>query len=217
MRTIAGIVLACALAGCADGGGRFPLVVSTLADDDQPLPGLAVFVDGVAVGKTGADGKLLLRLAGKEGARVRISVDTPTGYRAAVPAHDAVLRRLSDIEGHGRAPLPVEHVLRFAPLSREYAVLVRTGTPGLPVEVFGSRRAVTNDEGVAMFLYAGTPGDDLQVRVVTDGRPELQPQNPVQSFQLAPTAEAYLVKQRFTSAKLEPRRRRIGQRGPKRL
>jgi hypothetical protein len=80
-------------------------------------------------------------------------------------------------------------------------VLVRAGVPGIPVETFGTQKAVTNGKGVAMFLYEGTPGDELQVKLVTDGRPDLMPRNPTQSFLLATRSEAYLVKEHFTAIK----------------
>ena len=78
-------------------------------------------------------------------------------------------------------------------------MLVRAGVAGIPVETFGTQQAVTNDKGVAMFLYEGTPGDELQVKLVTDGHPDLMPRNPTESFLLASRSEAYLVKERFST------------------
>ncbi|MGZ3442348.1 MAG: hypothetical protein ACXVDD_22665, partial [Polyangia bacterium] len=192
------IVLA---AGCAEEEGRFPVVVTTLTDDGQPLADLPVTVGRALAGRTDANGTLKMRVVGKEGARVAISVATPKGYRAASTVGAVVLRRLADIESGSGHPLPIEHVVRFAPLQRQYAVLVRAGIAGLPVETFGTKQAVTNDKGVAIFLYEGTPGDELQVKLVTDGRPDLQPRNPTQSFLLATRSEAYLVKEHFAVAK----------------
>jgi hypothetical protein len=187
--------------GCAEEEGRFPVVITTETDDGQPLPDLPVTVGKTPAGRTDATGKLKIRVVGKEGARIAIAVATPKGYRAASTANAIVLRRLGDIEGGGGHPLPIEHVVKFAPLQRQYAVLVRAGVAGIPVETFGTKQAVTNDKGVAMFLYEGTPGDELQVKLVTDGRPDLMPRNPTQSFLLATRSEAYLVKEHFTAIK----------------
>jgi len=202
--------------GCAEEEGRFPVVVTTETDDGQPLPDLPVTVGKTPAGRTDATGKLKMRVVGKEGARIAISVATPKGYRAASTANAVVLRRLGDIEGGGGRALPIEHVVKFAPLQRQYAVLVRAGIPGIPVETFGTKQAVTNDKGVAMFLYEGTPGDELQVKLVTDGRPDLLPRNPTQSFLLATRSEAYLVKERFSEIKKVVRKKK-GPSGPKRL
>jgi hypothetical protein len=205
-----------AAAGCSEEEGRFPVVVTTETDDGQPLADLPVTVGKTPAGKTDAAGKLKMRVVGKEGARIAISVATPKGYRPASTANGVVLRRLGDIEGTGGRALPIEHVVKFAPLQRQYAVLVRAGIAGVPVETFGTKQAVTNDKGVAMFLYEGTPGDELQVKLVTDGRPDLQPKNPTQSFLLATRSEAYLVKEHFTVAKKVVHKKK-GPSGPKRL
>jgi hypothetical protein len=183
--------------GCSEEEqSRFPVVIIAATDDGKPLADLPVTV-GNNVGKTDAHGHLALRLMGKEGARVPVTVATPKGYRPAAPATPIVLRRLVDIEGGERA-LRIQHTVRFAPLQREYVVVVRAGVAGLPVETFGTRRAVTNAQGVALFVYQGAPGDELQVKLDTDGHPELRPQDPQQSFLLAERSEAYLVKERFT-------------------
>jgi hypothetical protein len=196
------LALSGVLAGCTEEEGRYPVIVSTETDDGQPLPDLPVTVGRTPAGRTDANGKLKMRVVGREGARVAITIDTPKGYRAAPGNTDAiVLRRLGGIDGNSGRPLPIEHTVKFAPLQRQYAILVRAGVAGIPVETFGAQQAVTNSKGVAMFLYEGTPGDELQVKLVTDGRPDLMPRNPTQSFLLATRSEAYLVKEHFTAIK----------------
>jgi hypothetical protein len=220
MTRASGVAIAALLmvfGGCAEEQGRFPVVVTTTTDDGRPLPDLTVTVGKTPAGKTDAQGKLKIRVVGKEGARVAVSVATPKGYRPASTANAIVLRRLADIEGGSNRALPIEHVVRFAPLQRQYAIMVRTDQPGIVVETFGTKQAVTNDKGVALFLYDGTPGDELQVKLVTDGRPDLKPQNPTQSFLLATKSEAYLVKEHFTMQKNAAAKKRPVRVGPKRL
>jgi hypothetical protein len=217
IRTVFGIALAGMLAGCAEEENRFPVVITTTTDDGKPLPDLPVTVGKTPAGKTDAEGRLKLRVLGKEGARVLVTVATPKGYRPAGGDGAIVLRRLTDIEGGGGRALPIEHAVRFAPLQRQYAVLVRVGVPGIPVETFGTQQAVTNPQGVAMFLYQGAPGDELQVKLVTDGHPDLRPQNPTQSFLLAQRSEAYLVKEHFAVQRPPPKKHHGGPRGPTRL
>jgi hypothetical protein len=189
------------LAGCTASEGHFPVVISTMTDDGKPFPDVIVTLGKAIAGKTGADGKLSVNVRGKEGNKVAVSVTVPSGYKLSTPASAVVLRKLTDVsDGHGRV-LPVEHVVKFAPLVRQYAVLVRVGVPGLDVETFGTRQAVTNEKGVAMFLYSGAPGDELQVKVSTASHPELKPQNPTASFLLGQKSEAYVVKEKFATNK----------------
>jgi hypothetical protein len=193
------------LAACADSDGRFPVVISAMSDDGRPFPDVPVTLGHTLAGKTGPDGKLSVNVRGKEGVKVAVSIDVPKGFKLASSAPaGVVLRRLTDVgDGKGHV-LPVEHVIKLLPLVRQYAVLVRVGVPGLDIETFGTRQAVTNDKGVAMFLYQGAPGDELQVKVNTADHPELRPQNPTASFLLGQRSEAYVVKEKFGTAKPPP-------------
>ncbi len=206
--------------GCNENDGRFPVVISTVTDDGRPFPDVAVTLGKVPAGKTGADGKLSVNVRGKEGTKVSVSTEVPRGYKL-VPggSGDAlVLRRLTDVSDNGKGRvLPVEHVVKLAPLVRQYAVLVRVGVPGLDVSTFGTRQAVTNAKGVAMFLYQGAPGDELQVKVDTSAHPELRPQNPTASFLLGQRSEAYVVKEKFTTYKAPVKHHKPTHVGPKRL
>jgi hypothetical protein len=204
--------------GCSSSEGRFPVVISTVTDDGKPFPGVAITLGRAMAGLTGADGKLSVNVRGKEGMKVTVTSEVPRGYKLSLGNAPAlVLRRLTDIEGQKGRLLPVEHVVKFSPLVRQYAVLVRVGVGGLDVETFGTRQAVTNDKGVAMFLYQGAPGDELQVRVNTAAHPELRPQNPSASFLLGQRSEAYVVKEKFTVYKPPVRHHKPVHVGPKRL
>jgi hypothetical protein len=188
---------------CNPEASRFPVVITTLTDDGKPLADLPITLGNIAAGKTDAQGHLKVRVGGKEGKRIAVTVGVPKGYRLVAPEAQLVLRHLNDLENGGR-PLPVEHTIRLAPLQRQYAVLVRVGVGGLAVEAFGTRRAITNDQGVALFLYDGAPGDELQVKVDTSAHPELRPQNPTASFLLAQRSDAYVLKEHFTTLKAPP-------------
>ena len=201
--TLSGVFVAggLVLGGCTESDGRFPVVIVTTTDDGRPFPDIPVSLDKVLMGRTGLGGKLNVNMHGKEGVKVGVSIEVPKGYKLTAPESSLVLRRLTDIEnGKGRA-LPVEHVIKLAPLVRQYAVLVRVGVAGLDVETFGTRQAVTNSKGTAMFLYQGAPGDELQVKVSTANHPELRPQNPSASFLLGQRSEAYVMKEKFGSYK----------------
>jgi hypothetical protein len=204
--------------GCAEEQSKFAVVFTVATDDGRPLADIPMTLGKVPLGKTDAQGRLQKQVAGKEGQRIGVSIEVPKGYRPPAKPLEVVLRQLKGIEGGGRA-LPVELGVKLSPLKRKYAVMVRAGVGGLGVETFGTRQAVTSDKGVALFLYEGAPGDELQVRLDTSSKPDLRPQSPTQSFLLASRPEAYIVKQTFASVAPPPppppkKKRHVG---PKRL
>jgi hypothetical protein len=217
MSRIAALVALAALSACSEESGKFPVVITAMSDDGKPMPDLQVTLGRAPAGKTDADGHLRVRVVGKEGQKIAVGVTVPKGYRLSSPESTLVLRRLADIEGGSGRPLPIEHVVKLAPLEREYAVLIRVGVAGLPVQTFGTQQAVTNEKGVAMFLYRGAPSDELQVKIDTSAHPELRPQNPQTSFLLAQRSEAYVVKEKFTVFKAPVHHHKPVHLGPKRL
>lgn len=220
MRAIV-VALLVVAGGCAEQPDKFPVVVTVVSDDDKPFVGVPIRFGPNLAGNTDTDGKLKVRVNGKEGQKVVVSIDVPKGFRmpASATAKESafVLRHLVDLDSGGKRPLPIEHTIRLSPLEREYAILIRAGVPGLSVETFGQQKAITNDKGVATFLYKGTPGDELQVKLSTAGRPDLRPQNPTASFLLAQKPEAYVVKEHFTVHKAPAPKRKPKATGPKRL
>jgi hypothetical protein len=212
-------LLAVALAiggGCSE-ERRYTLVVQVTTDDGKPLAGVPVKLGDGTRGTTDDLGQLRRRVAGEEGSRFAVSVEAPAGYAVAGGARSGgvVLRHLVDAD-NGAKSLPVEYRVKLAPTTRTYAVLVRAGVPNLPVLAFGAEKATTNRSGVAMFLYQGTPGEQLTVKIDTSSAPRLQPQNPTTTFQLGNKMQAFVIKERFTAApeRRGPRVRRVG---PKRL
>ena len=178
----------------------FDIEVKVNTDENEPVAGAAVSAGDRALGTTDANGRLLLHLRMNEGAHVALNVEPPQGYKTIDEARPLVLHRISRMVDGATKEVPMEHVVRFAQLQRRYAVLVDVGQPNMVVEAFGAKQAVTNSKGVASFVYNGTPGDELAVRVSSDGHPELAPKVVANSFVLAPRSEAYLVQGRFEPA-----------------
>jgi hypothetical protein len=178
----------------------FDVEVKVITDENEPVPGAAVTIGQRSMGASDDRGRLLLHLPLAEGAHVALNVEPPQGYKTIDEARPLVLHRISRLVDGKATEVPMEHVVRFAPLQRHYAVLVDVGQPNMVVEAFGAQQAVTNTKGVASFVYNGTPGDELAVRVSSDGHPELAPKVVSNSFVLAPRSEAYLVQGRFEPA-----------------
>ena len=200
----AAVVSACALfaLGCTpDTPERFDLRVTALSDEGLPLEGLAVKVDELLAGRTDADGLVDLTLPGPEGRRVTVAVDPPSGFRGATETRSLVLEHLVRADG---ARARIEVATRFAPLARNYVLLVDVGEPALPIEIFGVQKGVTNSEGVAMMLVPGVPGDDLQVRVTRGGRRDLVPASLSHTFSLPDHASACVLDGRFAALRRPP-------------
>ncbi|MCU1282769.1 MAG: hypothetical protein JWM53_6315 [bacterium] len=188
--------------GCTpDEPERFDVRVSALSDEGLPLDGLAVKVDDRLVGRTDADGIVDLWLPGPEGRRVTVAVDPPSGFRGATETRSFVLDRLVRADG---ARARIEVSTRFAPLARNYVLLVDVGEPALPIEIFGVQKGMTNSEGVAMMLVPGVPGDDLQVRVTRGARRDLLPAALSHTFSLPDHASACVLDGRFATLKRPP-------------
>ena len=178
---------------------KFTLVVSVISDDGKPIADVPVKLGDGTRGVTDEGGQLRRRVIGEEGQRFTVAVDPPKGYGfVGTPKPAVVLRHLVDLEGGSGKSLPIEFSVKLAPSTRTYAVLVRSNAPGLPVEAFGDAKATTNSKGVAMFLYTGTPGEALTVKLDTSALPRLQPQNPPMTFQLGSKQQAFVFRQTFT-------------------
>ena len=198
-------LVVCALAGCAaDEVERFDVRVTVASDEGQLLEAVPVRVDDVPVGQTDANGQLLVALPGPEGRRVTVAVQAPPGFRGGLATRSLVLDRLLRRADGTRAPLEV--ATEFAPLQRSYVLLVDVGQPGLPVQIFGEDKAITNSEGAAVLTVAGVPGDDLQVRVTRGGRADLRPDFVAHSFTLPDHAGVCVVDGRFTQLRRPPPR-----------
>jgi hypothetical protein len=190
-------ILLLALGASCQKPRHFPVVVSAISDDGEPIKGVAVTIGKSFIGITDEEGRVRTRLDGQEGSRVPVEVDVPSGYKKIPSNQTLILRRITRSEGNTHKLVPIEFSVRFAPLKRKYLVLVRTDIAGMPVEAFGVERAVTNSKGAAMFVYEGSPGSELKVRLATTERPDLKPQNPVMSFTLGKKSDAYVVQQQF--------------------
>jgi hypothetical protein len=179
------------------------LRVTAASDEGMRLAGLAVKIDDRVVGRTDARGELHLGLPqSDEGKRVRVSVQTPDGFRALTDARLIALERMTT---RGGGTLPLELHARFASTVRHYVVLVDVGRPNLPIEVFGVQQAVTNSAGVAMFMTPGAPSDALEVRVTNGGRTDLTPAYLAQTFNLQDRADVFMLRGEFTAVPAKKR------------
>jgi len=169
---LAAMLLALGLAGCAQPQPMFNVVLTFVDDVGKPMANVPLQISGKAR-QSDPDGRVRLTVRGDEGTKLAANVSPPKGWKLTTPFDGVVLRYMIDLAGHRDRTLPIESTVKLEPIVRHYAVLVDAGVAGLPVEVFGQPRTVTNNRGVAAFLYDGVPGDELRVSLNTDGSPLL--------------------------------------------
>jgi hypothetical protein len=192
---LAALLLGGAAAGCVQPQPMFNVVLTFVDDVGKPMAGVPLEIAGKAR-QTDPDGRVRLTVRGDEGTKLGARVAPPKGWKLTSPFDGVVLRYMIDLAGHRDRTLPIESTVKLEPIVRHYAVLVDAGVAGLPVEVFGQPRTVTNGRGIAAFLYDGVPGDELRVSLNTDGSP-FKPKHPSTTFMLSPRPDVYVFKEHF--------------------
>jgi hypothetical protein len=199
------------LLGCDQHSAPSTYRVAVLVEGDpsMPLAAASVVVDGKPLGATGADGRATLRLQGKEGDVVPVSIRCPADHKSP-PAPIAVpLRRLED---PSRVPL---YQVSCPPEVRTIVVAVRaTQGPDLPVMYLGKEVARTDASGAAHVQLRLHPEERFELMLNTEGEgePRLRPQNPTAVFVAKDRDELLFFDQRF---EVEKPKRRIARPGPK--
>jgi len=202
-----------AVAACGGSGQKaideFPVTVLARFEDGRPAPGASCSAPGTTRVRTGPDGKATFRIYGSDGETVRVAIVPPEGHRVLKADLEVPLRRGIPLGGGDEQPIPVQRDVTFAPTQRTYAVMVRTdGRLGLPIETYGKAVAATNEQGVALFMYKGVPGTELEVRVLTANAPNLKPANPRKTFLLPDHDDAFVFRQGFKEEDVRGAKRR---------
>lgn len=197
MRTL--LVVALVLASCAEEervASRYAVSFMTESDPGVPLAGVEVFAEGRPAGQSLADGLVQMYVSAPDGAKVNIEYKCPEGYRH--PGDNPTLQ-LRHFESLGREVATVlELTLRCPPQERTSVFVVRAENGGgLPVFLDGEEVAKTNEQGVAHFAVARTPGTEYRVRIDTTSKPRLSPQDPVQQFTVLDEDALFTVGQEF--------------------
>lgn len=204
--TIAAIVSLGAL-GCSEPAPPpaepFVLTFAASSDPGQPLAGVAVTLDGEAVGETDAHGILRVQHGGREGEYVQVQVQCPEGHRDAEPVPPVALRRFERVADTAQDE-GVRVSVDCPPTTRLAAVLVRAdGQAGLPVRVGGREVARTDASGAASVVLRGSPQSTFRVELDTSSNPRLRPRDPMHLVTLADADDVFV----FDPHLVEERRR----------
>lgn len=185
---------------------RFELHLRASSERGEALPGVRFVSGDDELGITGERGKISVRLRGREGSRLPLTVACPEGHEAHAPL-DIRLATTRSLTKDTPLPLEVEVVCERS--LRDVVVVVHApGGENLPVEIDGRREGVTDGEGTAhIALSLPRKSAPLEVRLDTEANERLRPRNPTRIFDLGERDAVLLFEQSFSAAAARPKGR----------
>jgi len=184
------------------------LTILVTDQDQTPVPGAEVSLNGQARGVSDAAGQVSIQLPNAEGTSVKVALSCPVGFKDQTGPVSFALRHSSSLDGSRNSPAQRQRVI-CEPTERSLVLVVNApNEAGIPVLVDGAPRAVTNSTSIAHLLLQGEPGTSHQMMLDTSLRPELRPQNPSRSFSIGTEDEILTFDQQFkTERRRAPRRK----------
>jgi hypothetical protein len=178
-------LLAAACAGPAPSAHHdFGIDVRVSGDDGRALAGAVIHRGTETLGKTDADGRLLLAVSGPEGQTVALRLTCPGGYTEPKGTPSVRLARTRRVGAS--APEPQKLTLVCSKLTRNAVVVVRApGGAELPITINGEPAGTTDADGNAHVLVEVHRGlRALDVTLDTGKEKLLTPRNPRKLFEL---------------------------------
>lgn len=216
------------LIGCGDDAPppappqKFDYAVEVAVTDGQenPLPQVAVTIDGQVVGHTDADGKFTGTINDFAEKSLELGVVAPPGYRFA-PDTDKVTEMLRTTTVNGQqSGVPLYLAAQAESLQSDYLIWVKAVCEGnlscadWPVTLDGEEKARTNALGYAHFSFTGQPRNDVEIAIGTPAK--TSPANPTYTVSLDVDASVYRLEQSFvdpTAPKRTARPVRVAKKG----
>lgn len=174
---------------------KFEITVMVSSDPGRPMANAVISGAGKELGKTGADGKVTLALAAREGESLDMLVTCPAGFQSPAKAIPVVFRKLPD----GQRP---EYPALCPPTERAAVISVHVDVvdqrdqnfiANLPVNYIGKTYTRTDAGGAGHFVVPISPDEQLTVVLDTSGVPELVPKNPTATISARNQDDIYAV------------------------
>jgi hypothetical protein len=167
--------------------------VRVVDDRGEGIAGADISSGKTSKGLTGADGALAVKLSGRAGRIVPLSVKCPAGFASPDKTVDVGITQLAP-----GSPAPLFEA-RCTALVHSLVVAIRAENgPDLPVIYLGREVARTDAQGMAHIVLKVPPGETASVRLDTSAAPALLPQNPDFLFKAGNRDEMLLLDEKFT-------------------
>jgi hypothetical protein len=197
----------------ATASGSFSVLLAVRAAAEAPVPGARVLAGKQLLGTTDGSGLSRLRLPGRDGQTVPLTIECPAGFSSPEAPVPVALRELAP----GSRPPRFEAHCAATTHSVLVGIRAEHGA-NLPILQLDRGVGSTDTAGLAHVLLSNvTPDQPIALTLDTSLQPLLRPQNPVLTFVPAARDEFVLLEQQFS--RLEPKRKPKGPRpmGPQRL
>lgn len=172
----------------------YEFAIRVTGDPGQPVAGAVLTFKSQAVAKSDASGLAKLSAHGQEGESLEFGVSCPEGFRSP---SSPVSVRLTRLSANGRLP---EYQVSCAPALRNVVIAVRAvNGADLPVQYLGQEVARTDSSGAAHFMLRVEPGEELEVKLDTQSKRWLKPQDPTVRFLTRSEDELFVFDQPFVA------------------
>jgi hypothetical protein len=150
-----------------------------------PAVGARLVIGGRPVKQTDAQGVAQLLLPGNDGTQYQVTVQCPPGTTGPASPITVTLRTL-ELADQAAAQRGIVQSVQCTPNERTLGVVVRTeGQSNIPIFWQNREVARTDQGGVAHLTFRVKPQTSVQLELRTTELPNLRPENPRQTFQVA--------------------------------
>lgn len=176
----------------ADTRARYDAVVVVTVDKGGAVEGAEITHNNTKVGVTSAEGKAALQFVGNEGEQYDLTVNCPAGLQSPTKPVRVTLRRLADAS---RKP---EYTATCTPATQVAVVAIRAENGVyLPVLYNGKEIGRTDYAGAASVALRLPPNETFELKLGTDEKGNLKPQNPSMTFTLKGQDQVFQFDQKF--------------------
>jgi len=188
-----------------------PAAIHARSPDGHDVAGVRVWADGHELGTTDGKGQLATAFESPAGTRIVVTAACPPAYRTLDERREVTVRVLHAAPSQPTLT-PLQLTVTCAPLELLAALVVRIrgeAASSMPIRVRDHVVGQTGRDGTAHVVLRARPDASLTVELDTSADPQLEPRNPVRTFQLGKEPSVLVFDQTLT----RPRPVRAARRG----